>query len=106
MARWELSVERDGETLRATYGWDPHVGFFVTAWRGRRRVREYDVFDERYDNLKGQMAVFIEAGVFSEDDLAEALRLAPAVEDVGDIEEEGVRVAIMVLERVKGAAGA
>jgi hypothetical protein len=57
----------------ATYGHDPHLGFFVEVVGKHGRQLDYDATYKDYCGLKGALVFLSKAGFFAIEDLHEAL---------------------------------
>ena len=105
MARFKLTRETPTGRMNVTYGFDRHVGFFCTVTRGRNRLVDYDSFHPDYADLPGLLHSLVVAGVVTQDDMNEALRILPLVEDVQEIDDNDVRLAVEILSNLKNDAG-
>jgi len=89
-----------------TYGWDrAALGFFVTVRRVGFPVVAYDALRPGYDGLPGLLRALATAGVVTETDVVEAVRLLPHVLPVEAIQNPGVRLVAQIVTRLRSAAG-
>lgn len=104
MARFEVTIEREGAELSLEYGFDKLMGFFLTvSFRGVQKA-DYDCLDDSYSGLPGLLDVLVESGAFSRSDIEEALTSLMTM-DSSDIEDKAVQQAAIVIENLKLAAG-
>lgn len=90
-------------TVRAEVGLDHAVGFFITTYKGRRVVRQYDALHRGYNGLPGLLAALVAHGFFTEDDVLLA-RQELAHRGAGEVEDRDVRRAAEVIENLRAAA--
>ena len=87
------------ENIRAEYGWDHAIGFFVQVFEDAYPTAEYDALQPRYNRarpLNGALAFLVSQTFFSGDELEEALARM-SVEEWSEIPEPARRVAQVVL---------
>jgi len=105
MARWNMTVERDGSAVQATYGYDRALGLFLEVRSPGGRLVEYDALGDGYDGLPGLIDALIESGVFSRNQVEEALEAMLMVDSVAEVEDLDIRQIALMVERLKQAAG-
>ena len=105
MARFKFTKETPAGRLSVTYGLDRRIGFFCTVTQGRFKMGDYDSLCPDYTGLSGLLLNLVVAGVVTQDDMNEALRILPLVEDVQEIDDNDVRLAVEILSNLKNDAG-
>jgi len=105
MPRWNLIVDRQGAELDIAYGYDPAVGFFLDVECPGRMLVEYGALSDDYDGLPGLIDALIASGVFSRDQVEEALEAMLMVDSVAEVEDLDIRQIALIVERLKQAAG-
>ncbi len=105
MAPWNMTVDRDGSSVQATYGYDRALGFFLEVRRPGGRLVEYDALGDRYDGLPGLIDALIESEVFLRDQVEEALEAMLMVDSAAEIENSDIRLVALMVETLKQAAG-
>jgi len=86
--------------VRASYGVDQSIGYFVEVRYGERLLEEYDRLHKGYDHLNGALRCLVKHGLLTEADLGLAAGQASALrsEEMGD---PGVRRAAEVVENLQ-----
>ena len=80
------------------------VGFFAEVRQGGKLIEEYDSLTSDQTTLRGVFQVLIKHGFISQDDLTEAIGFLAEM-SAEKIQDDGVRRAAEVLEKLKSAAG-
>ena len=105
MARFKLTRETPAGRMTVTYGFDRHVGFFCVVTQGRNKLGDYDSLCPGYTGLPGLLHNLVVAGVVTQDDINEALRILPLVDEVPEIDDNYVRLAAEIISNLKNDAG-
>jgi hypothetical protein len=88
--------------LKATYGWDRAIGFFVEIEDDGVCTVEYDRLHQPYDELPGALRLLVEEGFLAAGDVSDALRLGGAL--LRHEMDPGPGRAAMVIDDFKRAA--
>lgn len=88
--------------VRAAYGFDRALGFFVTVREGERVTAEYDRTRPGYDDLNGALRLLVAQGFFQPADVDEAIRLS-RTHDRAEMPRAAARVAKVLDDLRRGA---
>ena len=92
----------DDRDLRAAYGWDPALGYFVEVRRNRRLMASHDSTVGGDNSMRALLMVMKNQGFFDEDDIQQARSWLKMFE-VEDILDPRTRLAAEVVENIKQA---
>ncbi len=102
MPRFTITLP-DGTTV--VFGWDPFLGFFAEARRGRRKVVTYDFGSPNYQGLPGLLDALVSAGILTRDQVEAGLEALLHVRCTDEIQDEHVRAVAVLAQKLKQAAG-
>lgn len=102
MPRFTITLP-DGTTV--VFGWDPFLGYFCEARRGRRKLVEYDFTTPGYTGLPGLLDALVAAGIFTGDQVEAGLDALLRIQSTDEIQDEHVRAVSSITQKLKLAAG-
>ena len=91
--------------VRAAYGWDHALGFWIEVRRRGRLLEAHDALREAggVTSVRDILDALVAHGFVTEDAVAEAMTWLPH-RDAAEIQDPDVRRAAEVIERLRGAA--
>ena len=112
MSRFTIITHPTDPSLRADYGIDPFLSWWVEVSKSGKLIESYDGISSEGTDMAGILRIMVRHGFFSALDVAQAHRELSLVDDsseIGDGEDpeadESVRRAAEVISKLKEAAG-
>jgi len=105
VARFRKVLDSPRGRTVINYGLDPAIGFFCRVTTSRAVLLDYDNLRAGYDALPGLLRGLVTARIVDQDDVDEATRVLPHIEDVGTIADEHVRLVAIIIIDLRRAAG-